>query len=165
MLVLRRIVPVAAVVVVVMTMVVVGSVMVMSVPVIMSGEVIHVPAGGRVQDVELGPHESLPGHPCGPNLETVEIESCHVPTDCLYLNPQVQERPHEHVAADAGKGVQIENPLHGVGSVLRTPTASLLIMSAWQAAPNPLSMFTTLTPVAQELSMARSAVTPPKLAP
>ena len=36
---------------------------------------------------------------------------------------------------------------------------------AWKAAPNPLSMFTTDTPLAQLLSMARSAVTPPKLAP
>ena len=33
------------------------------------------------------------------------------------------------------------------------------------AAPKPLSMFTTETPVAQLFSMARSAVRPPKLAP
>ena len=36
---------------------------------------------------------------------------------------------------------------------------------ATAAAPNPLSMFTTDTPVAQELSMVKSAEMPPKLAP
>src|ERR1041385_3657359 len=33
------------------------------------------------------------------------------------------------------------------------------------AAPNPLSMLTTVTPDAQEFSMARSAASPPKEAP
>ena len=36
---------------------------------------------------------------------------------------------------------------------------------AMAAAPNPLSMLTTDTPLAQLLSMASSAVIPPKLAP
>jgi hypothetical protein len=33
------------------------------------------------------------------------------------------------------------------------------------AAPKPLSMLTTETPIAQEFSIASSAVNPPKLAP
>ena len=36
---------------------------------------------------------------------------------------------------------------------------------ARKPAPKPLSMFTTLTPLAQELSIASSAAIPPKLAP
>jgi len=40
-----------------------------------------------------------------------------------------------------------------------------LIRVAAAAAPNPLSIFTTVTPAAQELSMAKRAATPPKLAP
>ena len=39
------------------------------------------------------------------------------------------------------------------------------IRLAAAAAPNPLSMFTTVTPAAQELSIARSAASPPKEAP
>ena len=40
-----------------------------------------------------------------------------------------------------------------------------LIWLAMQAAPKPLSMFTTATPGAHEFSMPSSAATPPKLAP
>ena len=38
-------------------------------------------------------------------------------------------------------------------------------MLARYPAPNPLSIFTTLTPLAQEFSIERSAETPPKDAP
>ena len=40
-----------------------------------------------------------------------------------------------------------------------------LMQEATQAAPNPLSILTTVTLDAQELSMPSSAATPPKLAP
>jgi hypothetical protein len=40
-----------------------------------------------------------------------------------------------------------------------------LIRWARQAAPKPLSMFTTPTPAAHEFSIAKSAEMPPKLAP
>jgi hypothetical protein len=39
------------------------------------------------------------------------------------------------------------------------------IRQATTAAPNPLSMFTTLTPSAHELSIASAAATPPAPAP
>jgi len=39
------------------------------------------------------------------------------------------------------------------------------MQEATQAAPKPLSMLTTVTLEAQELSIPRSAVMPPKLAP
>ena len=40
-----------------------------------------------------------------------------------------------------------------------------LSIDAIRPAPNPLSMFTTATPAAQEFSIPSSAATPPKLAP
>jgi hypothetical protein len=43
--------------------------------------------------------------------------------------------------------------------------ASRKMSSAAQAAPKPLSMLTTVTPLPQELSMLSSAARPPKLAP
>src|SRR5690606_41721581 len=42
---------------------------------------------------------------------------------------------------------------------------SWLIRVAAQAAPNPLSMFTTVSPAAQLFSIPRSAASPPKEAP
>ena len=47
----------------------------------------------------------------------------------------------------------------------RPRSAMRLIVEAATAAPKPLSMLTTVTPVAQELSMPRRAASPPKLAP
>lgn len=41
----------------------------------------------------------------------------------------------------------------------------LIILAAAQAAPNPLSMLTTVTPEAQQFSMPSSAATPPNAAP
>jgi hypothetical protein len=57
-------------------------------------------------------------------------------------------------------------PLHftslfGLFSVFQT----LLMQDATQAAPNPLSIFTTVTFDAQLFSIPSSAATPPKLAP
>ncbi len=49
--------------------------------------------------------------------------------------------------------------------VRKKPDYSLLMQEATQAAPKPLSILTTVTLEAQELSMPRSAATPPKLAP
>ena len=50
---------------------------------------------------------------------------------------------------------------------LRRPGAGgmRLMRPAEYPAPNPLSMLTVSTPPAQELSMLKSAVSPPKLAP
>ncbi len=44
-------------------------------------------------------------------------------------------------------------------------TNKLLMRHAAQAAPNPLSMLTTVTPLAHEVSMPSSAESPAKLAP
>ena len=39
------------------------------------------------------------------------------------------------------------------------------MIAAYAPAPNPLSILTTVTPVAQEFNMPSSAAIPPKLAP
>jgi len=53
----------------------------------------------------------------------------------------------------------------GAGAVRHHSTVTPLIRLAAYAAPKPLSMFTTVTPDAQLLSIASSAAMPPKLAP
>ena len=87
--------------------------------------------------------------------------------------------------ADGGgpyvQGTGIQEPLHGKGYVLRGHIVQIaaelphrvrhlrasiwFIMLARYPAPKPLSMFTTDTPLAQELSILRRAARPPKAAP
>jgi hypothetical protein len=55
--------------------------------------------------------------------------------------------------------------LRGQNSNLQPFGYSRLIADATRAAPNPLSIFTTVTFEAHEFSMPSSAATPPKLAP
>ena len=64
--------------------------------------------------------------------------------------------------------VELRAPTGTKLAVLPTSTKRYdrwLIRDAAAAAPNPLSMFTTVTPDAQELSIASSADTPPNAAP
>ena len=100
--------------------------------------------------------------------------------------PKVEQRSDQHVSRDAATALQIEGPAHPclqtpklpqhsipepsrasatkpLPAPHRTPTWSM--RAAWQPAPKPLSMLTTETPLAQLLSMARSAATPPSDAP
>ena len=68
------------------------------------------------------------------------------------IHPRADERPERHVAADPREAVEIGD-------------CHLFTRCAKYPAPKPLSMFMTATPAAQELSIARSAASPPKLAP
>ena len=70
----------------------------------------------------------------------------------LRIRPRADERPERHVAADPRETVEIGDS-HRFTRCAKYP------------APKPLSMFMTATPAAQELSIARSAASPPKLAP
>src|SRR6056297_552102 len=74
------------------------------------------------------------------------------------IQSQVTEQPQKHVPGDAGKGVKIK------GSHAGQPPLRLMRLAA-KAAPKPLSMLTTVTPEAQELSIPSRAATPPKAAP
>ena len=75
---------------------------------------------------------------------------------------EVEQGSHGHVAADAGRAFEVKDGFaHG-----RFPcVASELMRAARYPAPNPLSMFTTDIPSAQELSMVRSGAMPPNDAP
>lgn len=70
----------------------------------------------------------------------------------IEIRTGVNKRSKCHVAADAGEAVKI-------------CCFHWLIMCAKQPAPKPLSIFTTLTPTAQEFNIDNNAANPPKLAP
>ena len=70
---------------------------------------------------------------------------------------KLKKRRAYHIARRAHSAFEIKSS-HWIPSVL-------FIMLAMYPAPNPLSMLTTLTPLAQELSIESRAATPPKLAP
>ena len=76
------------------------------------------------------------------------------------IQPQIQQGAYRHIPANPSKTIKIQC-FHRTNS----PVASLLICPAKYPAPNPLSIFTTLMPLAQEFSMVSKADNPPKLAP
>ena len=65
-----------------------------------------------------------------------------------------EQRRRRHVPGDPGEAIEVKEAAH-----------SRLITDARTPAPNPLSMLTTATVGEQELSIPRSAATPPKAAP
>ena len=71
-------------------------------------------------------------------------------------NAGVHQRTKQHVATGTGRGV---DPDRHLGAALRATRA------ANTPAPYPLSMLTTVTPGAHELSIAKRAARPPKEAP
>ena len=75
-------------------------------------------------------------------------------------SPEVEERRDQHVARDSSDRLEGED---GQRSPLRM--APRAMSAAWNPAENPLSMFTTETLAAQELSMAKRAARPPREAP
>jgi len=62
-------------------------------------------------------------------------------------------------------GDDLRGKAHSPAGGARRADQRLLILQAAQAAPKPLSMFTTVTPLAQEVSMPRRADRPEKAAP
>ena len=75
----------------------------------------------------------------------------------LRIRKQFQQRTHEHIPCCAHLTFEIQC-FH-----LSPPMCA--IMLAKYPAPKPLSMFTTLVPLAQEFSILSSADNPPKFAP
>ena len=129
---------------------------------------------GLVQhDVEVEGGKTVLGHAGHAQpLEAVERHARHRLANALLAGTQVQQRRHEHVARDARGAVQVQagvlarqkRPCVGMChcySLSVARGATWLMRCAWNPAPNPLSTFTTETPDAQELSMARSAARPP----
>ena len=80
------------------------------------------------------------------------------PRHCFVgVRHQFQKRGGKHVACGAHATVDVES--------LHLPSPMWLMRCARNPAPKPLSMFTTETPAAHELSIASSADTPPNAAP
>ena len=80
----------------------------------------------------------------------------------------VEQGAEQHVAAGAGDAVEVGDghPQPSGGDAASTAARIWrTIACAISAAPKPLSMFTTDTPAAHELSIASSAAAPPRLAP
>ena len=97
-------------------------------------------------------HRLFPGHMNAGNAQAVQ--PLHKP---LRVGQQLQQRRGKHISGSPHAAVDVQG-FHFFASIW-------LIRLARNPAPNPLSMFTTLTPLAQELSMLSRALTPPKDAP
>ena len=76
--------------------------------------------------------------------------------DGLQVGSEAHQCRQHHVSCDPTHGLKVGDATHVRRSLMRI---------AIMAAPKPLSMFTTETPVAQLFSMPRSAARPLKLAP
>ena len=75
-------------------------------------------------------------------------------------------RAHDRVEVLGGRLHDVQPHQRRVAALEHFPDRHVRqIRLAAAAAPNPLSMFTTVTPAAHELSMPRSAASPPNAAP
>jgi len=75
----------------------------------------------------------------------------------------IDKRRGEHVPRHARDAFEEQDPAHrGAAAASRTARTT---WHAAKPAEKPLSMLVTVTPGAQQLSMASSALSPPKLAP
>ena len=101
-------------------------------------------------------HGGGAGHPNARQPQAVEL-----PEKGRRVRQQLQQRGGEHIAGGAHAAVQIQS-LQGAFLLF---TSIWLIMLARYPAPKPLSMFTTDTPLAQELSIDSRADRPWKEAP
>lgn len=109
-------------------------------------------------DIKLRPVDgSL--HPAG-HVQVVPLDgqALEILGQAPWIHPKVEEGRDEHVAGDARTEVKVE-VFHGQVGV-EGRTRALMALAAYPA-PNPLSMLTTVRPLAQEFSMPSSAVSPP----
>ena len=90
-------------------------------------------------------------------MPAVEFQLLQFAFQFMGIDTEVQQCANEHVATDAAENVEVKC-FHDV-------EAKTLIWLAANPAPNPLSMFTTVNPLAQLFNMPNRAATPPKLAP
>jgi hypothetical protein len=113
---------------------------------------------GGEMDIKLRPVDgSL--HPAG-HVQVVPLDgqALEILGQDPWIHPKVEEGRDEHVAGDARTEVEVE-VFHGQVGV-EGRTRALMALAAYPA-PNPLSMLTTVRPLAQEFSMPSSAVSPP----
>ncbi len=85
----------------------------------------------------------------------VDAEPGQSVDDRVHVGTGIDERGEQHVAGHAGAAVEPD----------RAGTHRRSIRATAQAAPKPLSMPTTVTPLAHEACIASNAVTPSRAAP
>ncbi len=108
------------------------------------------PGGPHATALDPLEHEGVP----------VDVEPADHRGDEVGVRAGIDQGGHRHVAGDARLTVEPGNPTwsrHRAGHVKMRAIA--------QAAPKPLSMPTTVTPLAHDACMASSAVTPSRPAP
>ena len=93
----------------------------------------------------------------GMDVDPGDAEAVHALHKGAGLRQQLQQSRGEHIPRRAHGTVKIQR-FHRFASIW-------LIRPARKPAPKPLSILTTATPLAQELSIASNADRPPKLAP
>ena len=130
----------------------------------------HVPLGGVIGHPHLDLERADTGllHPPHPQLEAGQAQRGQTAAQLRLRDAGVEQGAEQHVAAGAGDAVEVGDghrlPPGGAAAPAAAPIWRT-IACAINAAPKPLSMFTTDTPAAQELSIASSAAAPPRLAP
>ena len=88
----------------------------------------------------------------------LRMEAVHGLRERRLVRQQLIKGPQEHIPRGPHIALQVQRPHASTPFIW-------LIRLARKPAPNPLSIFTTLTPLAQPLSMDSRALRPPKLAP
>src|SRR6185436_6426964 len=110
--------------------------------------------------VELQGVEAVPLHRSRAEGDALQRKRPEAPLDLGQGRAQRDQRAQDHVPARAADQIEVDDahdPLPERDRSAMTPAA--------YPAPNPLSMLTTVTPAAHELSIARSAARPPNDAP
>jgi len=154
--------PVAMIVVsrtMVVTMIVVSTTMVVVVLVIGRG-----PRAARPGHDEAPAHVAAAAAALEARAQAAHADGAHGVSDDLRGHARVDEGGNRHVARDARGGLEVEvQALEGAPS-LHVSRLRLSMAASWPA-PKPLSMLTTETPAAQDVSIASRAAMPSRLAP
>ena len=116
-------------------------------------------------DVAAGGGEAVAGDGLGGERDRLGRDRVDGPTEHVEGDAGAEEGAEQHVAAGAGGRVDPDgHPSVPSCGPAGAPTRRAMRAAATPA-PYPLSMLTTVTPGAQELSMPRRAARPPKEAP
>ena len=152
-------VPVVVSVIVLVAVLVVVVVIVM---VVRSQSLVLLQARHRDGHVGAGDAQGLRG--VGGDGHLGQAQGIHGVQKAFLVGQKLVQGAQQHVAGGAHGTFQIQC-FHSVFSPSEGMPSMRLMRLARYPAPKPLSMFTTLTPLEQELSMDSRADRPPKLAP
>ncbi len=114
--------------------------------------------------VELRPGDARLLGAADVDVVAVKVQLGELVFELPGVDAKVQQRADKHVAADPANQIEVKG-IHWVLGPSGWWLARALIWLAAKAAPKPLSILTTVMPLAQLLSMPSRAARPPKLAP